>query len=108
MKAIVNAKLVMEDGIIWDGVIIWEGERIVRLGWASDIQVPEDAEFTLTPSGSEFFRAVFTATGEDTHGTLTCSLQRTESWTQLNEVDNHLWTFTTCREEPILTPAKAM
>lgn len=44
MKAIVNAKLILEDGIIWDGVILWEGEQIVQLGWASDIQVPEDIE----------------------------------------------------------------
>lgn len=44
MKAIVNAKLVMEDGIIWDGVILWEGEQIVQVGWASDVQIPEDTE----------------------------------------------------------------
>ena len=72
------------------------------------IQVPEDAELTLTPWGREFFRAVFTAAGEDTHGTLTCSLQCTEAGTQLKEVDNQLVTFTPCRKEPILTPAQAM
>ena len=44
MKAIVNAKLVMEEGIIWDGVILWEGEQIVGLGWAGDVEIPEDAE----------------------------------------------------------------
>ncbi len=44
MKAIINTKLVMEDGIIWDGVLLYEGERIVKVGAASDITVPADAE----------------------------------------------------------------
>lgn len=44
MKAIVNAKLVMEDGIIWDGVITWDHEHIVQVGWASEVCIPKDAE----------------------------------------------------------------
>ncbi len=44
MKAIVNAKLIMEDGIIWDGVITWEQDRIVQAGWASEVEIPQDAE----------------------------------------------------------------
>lgn len=44
MKAIVNTKLVMEDGIIWDGAITWEGDRIVQVGWAKDVEIPEGTE----------------------------------------------------------------
>lgn len=44
MKAIVNTKLVMEDGIIWDGVLLYQGDKIVKVGAAADIKVPEDAE----------------------------------------------------------------
>lgn len=44
MKAIVNTKLVMEDGIIWDGAITWEGDRIVQVGWANEVQIPEGTE----------------------------------------------------------------
>ena len=44
MKAIVNTKLIMEDGIIWDGAITWEGDRIVQVGWASEVQIPEGTE----------------------------------------------------------------
>lgn len=44
MKAIVNAKLVMEDGIIWDGAITWEHEQIIQVGCASEVCIPEDTE----------------------------------------------------------------
>ena len=44
MKAIVNTKLIMEDGIIWDGAITWENDRILQVGRASEVQIPEDAE----------------------------------------------------------------
>ena len=44
MKAIVNTKLVMEDGIIWDGALTYEGDRIVQAGWAKDVEIPEGAE----------------------------------------------------------------
>lgn len=44
MKVIVNTKLIMEDGIIWDGAITWEKDRIVQVGWASEVSIPEDAE----------------------------------------------------------------
>lgn len=44
MKGIVNTKLIMEDGIIWDGAITWEGDRIVQVGWASEVQIPEGTE----------------------------------------------------------------
>ena len=44
MKAIVNTKLVMEDGIIWDGALTYEGDKIVQVGWAKDVTIPADAE----------------------------------------------------------------
>ncbi len=44
MKAIINAKLVMEDGIIWDGAITWEGEQIVQVGWANEVSIPPNAQ----------------------------------------------------------------
>ena len=44
MKAIINTKLVMEDGIIWDGALTYEDGKIVQVGWAKDVQIPADAE----------------------------------------------------------------
>ena len=44
MKAIINTKLVMEDGIIWDGALTYENGKIVEVGWAKDVTVPADAE----------------------------------------------------------------
>ncbi len=44
MKAIINTKLVMEGGIIWDGVLLYEGDKIIKVGAAADITVPADAE----------------------------------------------------------------
>jgi hypothetical protein len=32
MLAIKNAKVILEDGIIWDGVVLCDGDRIVSLG----------------------------------------------------------------------------
>ncbi len=44
MKAIINTKLVMEDGIIWDGAIIYEEGKILQVGWAKDVSIPEGTE----------------------------------------------------------------
>ena len=44
MKAIINTKLVMEDGIIWDGALTYEGDKIVQVGWAKDVTIPEGTE----------------------------------------------------------------
>ena len=44
MKAIVNTKLVMEDGIIWDGALTYEDGRIVEVGPADKVTVPAGAE----------------------------------------------------------------
>lgn len=44
MKAIVNTKLIMEDGIIWDGAVLYEGDTIVEADWADKVIIPKDAE----------------------------------------------------------------
>lgn len=44
MKAIVNTKLVMEDGIIWDGALTYEEGKILQVGWAKDVSIPEGTE----------------------------------------------------------------
>ncbi|MBQ8719554.1 MAG: N-acetylglucosamine-6-phosphate deacetylase [Clostridia bacterium] len=44
MKAIINTKLVMEDGIIWYGAITWEGDKITQVGEASAVNIPEGTE----------------------------------------------------------------
>ncbi len=44
MKAIVNAKVVLERGIIFDGVILTDEEFIVAVGRREDIHIPEGAE----------------------------------------------------------------
>ena len=44
MKAIVNTKLVIEDGIIWDGALTYDKGKIVQVGWKKDVVIPEDAE----------------------------------------------------------------
>ena len=43
MTAIINTKLILEDSIIYDGVITFENGVIVELGKASDVTIPEDA-----------------------------------------------------------------
>ena len=43
-KAIKNAKVVLENGIIWDGVIVIENEKILEVGSSYDIEIPMDAE----------------------------------------------------------------
>ncbi len=44
MKAIVNTKLVMEDGIIWDGALTYDNGKIIQVGWSKDVTIPADAE----------------------------------------------------------------
>ena len=44
MKAIVNTKLIMVDGIIWDGAITYENGRIVEVGKRSEVNIPEGCE----------------------------------------------------------------
>lgn len=44
MNAIINTKLICEDGIVFDGVLLHENGRIVAAGKRQDIAIPEDAE----------------------------------------------------------------
>ena len=44
MKAIVNTKLLLEDAVIWDGAITFDGDKIVEVGAASDVKIPEGCE----------------------------------------------------------------
>ena len=43
MNAIINTKLILEDGIIFDGVLLHENGRIVKLGKSEDVEIPADA-----------------------------------------------------------------
>ncbi len=44
LKAIINANIVLENGIIWDGTLLVENDTIKAFGKARDIEVPTDAE----------------------------------------------------------------
>ena len=44
MNAIINAKLILEDSLIYDGVLLHENGRIVQMGKASEVAVPSHAE----------------------------------------------------------------
>ena len=39
MKAIINTKLIMEDGIIWDGAVTFENGKIISVGKRCEIDV---------------------------------------------------------------------
>lgn len=41
MKRIENVKVVLEDGILCDGAILTEGERILWVGKRSELDAPE-------------------------------------------------------------------
>ena len=43
MNAIINTKLILEDSIIFDGVITFEDGVILQLGKAGEVQIPEGA-----------------------------------------------------------------
>ena len=44
MKAIVNTKIVTEDGIIWEGAILFDEKKIIAVGKGSEIDVSEADE----------------------------------------------------------------
>ena len=44
MKAIKNANVVLENGVLWDGVILIDGDRIAAVGEEDKIEIPADAE----------------------------------------------------------------
>lgn len=44
MRYIKNAKLILETGILWDGVLAMDGEKIASFGLASEMKIPKDAD----------------------------------------------------------------
>ena len=40
MKAIINTKLITTEGIIWNGALTFENERIVEVGWRGQVDIP--------------------------------------------------------------------
>ncbi len=44
MKAIINTKLILEDGIVFDGAITWDNGRILEVGPRTEVTLPEGAE----------------------------------------------------------------
>lgn len=44
MICIQNAKVVLENGILWDGVVLVEGERIAAVGKRGEVAVPAEAQ----------------------------------------------------------------
>jgi N-acetylglucosamine-6-phosphate deacetylase len=44
MKAIINTKLIMEEGIIWDGALTFDNNGIISSGWKDDVVIPADAQ----------------------------------------------------------------
>ena len=44
ITGIKNAKVVTPQGIIWDGVILIDGKRIINAGNAREIKIPDDAQ----------------------------------------------------------------
>ncbi len=43
MKAITNTTLILENRLVWDGVLLFEGDRIVACGPADELAVPDHA-----------------------------------------------------------------
>lgn len=44
MVCIQNAKVVLENGILWDGVVLVDGARIAAVGTRGEVEIPADAE----------------------------------------------------------------
>ena len=44
MYALVNTKLIMTDGIIWDGAITYSGGKILQIGPRDQVAIPAEAE----------------------------------------------------------------
>ncbi len=44
MLAIINTKIILEEGLIWDGVVLCEGDAIVAFGPAKSVTIPDDCQ----------------------------------------------------------------
>jgi len=44
IKALVNTNIVLENGILWDGIILISEDRILKIGKPEDVEIPQDAE----------------------------------------------------------------
>ena len=44
VKVITNIQVVLENGIIWDGFITIENDKIAGFGKSMDLEIPEGAE----------------------------------------------------------------
>lgn len=44
MKAIINTKLILEDGIVFDAVILFDEKQIINFGPKDEVEIPEGAE----------------------------------------------------------------
>lgn len=44
MKAIINTNLILEEGILWNAVLLFEGDKIVDFGEVMDIEISSNAE----------------------------------------------------------------
>ncbi len=44
MKAVVNVNIVLENGVLWDGVILISGTKITDVGCAHETEIPQNAE----------------------------------------------------------------
>jgi len=44
MHAIVNTKLILPDGIIWDGAITYDNGKIIQVGRRDQVQIPADTD----------------------------------------------------------------
>ena len=44
MVCIHNAKVVLETGILWDGVILLDGDRIAAVGNRREVEIPADCQ----------------------------------------------------------------
>ena len=45
MLYIKNANIVLENGILWDGVLVLDGDRIAKFGSAEEISIPAEARY---------------------------------------------------------------
>ena len=44
MKVIINTNVILPDGIIFDGIVAFENDRIIKVCKAKDFEVPSSAE----------------------------------------------------------------